>query len=157
MSSPQPSSATGTALKSTASSNAPNEGGLYLFDFDGVVCDSCDECTVSALRTIRRLGALDQPMDTVPDYPPQWLFDKMREIRPAIEVGWQIPVLLSVFSGRFGSQPEAFACLLDQAERRGMSIDLGEADVIQHGADVRLAHYFRPQVVARIQAAQGES
>ena len=89
--------ATSTALKSTTSPNVPNEGGLYLFDFDGVVCDSCDECTVSALRTIRRLGALDQPMDTVPDHPPQWLFDKMRDIRPAIEVGWQIPVLLSVF------------------------------------------------------------
>ena len=107
MSSSQPSSATGTALKSTASSNAPNEGGLYLFDFDGVVCDSCDECTVSALRTIHRLGALDQPTDTVPDYPPQWLFDKMREIRPAIEVGWQIPVLLSVFLNQQYAQEEA--------------------------------------------------
>ena len=29
--------------------------------------------------------------------PPRWLFDKMREMRPAIEIGWQIPVLLSVF------------------------------------------------------------
>jgi len=35
--------------------------------------------------------------DTTQDMPPQWLFEKMREIRPAIEVGWQIPVLLSVF------------------------------------------------------------
>ena len=88
-----------TALKATAVTTGPEDsgGGLYLFDFDGVVCDSCDECTVSALRTIRRLGALDQPLDTVPDHPPTWLFDKMRKIRPAIEVGWQIPVLLSVF------------------------------------------------------------
>jgi hypothetical protein len=29
--------------------------------------------------------------------PPSWLFAKMREIRPAIEVGWQIPVMLAVF------------------------------------------------------------
>lgn len=88
-----------TALKAAAVTTGPGDsgGGLYLFDFDGVVCDSCDECTVSALRTIRRLGALDQPLDTVPDHPPTWLFDKMRKIRPAIEVGWQIPVLLSVF------------------------------------------------------------
>ena len=67
---------------------------LYLFDFDGVVCDSCDECTVSALRTLKSLRVID---DDAPDYPPDWLFSKMREIRPAIEVGWQIPVLLSVF------------------------------------------------------------
>ena len=86
-----------TALKAAATGPEESGCGLYLFDFDGVVCDSCDECTVSALRTIRRLGALDQPLDTVPDHPPTWLFDKMREIRPAIEVGWQIPVLLSVF------------------------------------------------------------
>ena len=73
---------------------ASNKGGLFLFDFDGVVCDSCDECTVSALRTCRKLQVLPEG---APEYPPQWLLDKMREIRPAIEVGWQIPVLLSVF------------------------------------------------------------
>jgi phosphoglycolate phosphatase-like HAD superfamily hydrolase len=78
-----------------AASVPPSEGNaLFLFDFDGVVCDSCDECTVSALRTCRKLGVLDE---SAPEYPPQWLFDKMREIRPAIEIGWQIPVLLSVF------------------------------------------------------------
>jgi hypothetical protein len=66
---------------------------LFLFDFDGVVCNSCDECTVSALRTLKALKV----MNDAPDYPPEWLFEKMREIRPAIEVGWQIPVLLSVF------------------------------------------------------------
>jgi hypothetical protein len=29
--------------------------------------------------------------------PPPWLMESMRAIRPAIEVGWQIPVLLSVY------------------------------------------------------------
>lgn len=43
------------------------------------------------------LKAIPQSEDTSGDVPPKWLFDKMREIRPAIEVGWQIPVLLSVF------------------------------------------------------------
>ena len=87
-----------TSLKGTSASaqSAPSDGGLFLWDFDGVVCDSCDECTVSALRTCRKLGALDH-IESMPDYPDRWLFDKMREIRPAIEVGWQIPVLLSVF------------------------------------------------------------
>lgn len=58
------------------------------------------QCTVSAWRTCHILNAIkgikgDTSLST--DSPPQWLFDKMREIRPAIEVGWQIPVLLSVF------------------------------------------------------------
>ena len=74
---------------------------LFLFDFDGVVCDSCDECTVSALRTCQRLKVFPEDDDkhnwNSMKQPPVWLFDKMREIRPAIEVGWQIPVMLSVF------------------------------------------------------------
>lgn len=76
-----------------ATSLSSTKDGLYLFDFDGVVCDSCDECTVSAWRTCKILNAITEDGAE----PPQWLFDKMREIRPAIEVGWQIPVLLSVF------------------------------------------------------------
>ena len=88
------SSSSTTSLKESKSSS----NGLFLFDFDGVVCDSCDECTVSALQTCQKLGvfAADDENATA-KHPPQWLMDKMREIRPAIEVGWQIPVLLSVF------------------------------------------------------------
>ena len=85
---------TDSKLKMTSDSTNHN---LYLFDFDGVVCDSCDECTVSAWRTCKNLNAIPSEFDTTADTPPQWLFGKMREIRPAIEVGWQIPVLLSVF------------------------------------------------------------
>lgn len=55
------------------------------------------QCTVSAWRTCKILNAIAQDEDASGDHPPAWLFDKMREIRPAIEVGWQIPVLLSVF------------------------------------------------------------
>mmetsp|Transcript_7337 Transcript_7337/g.15083 ORF Transcript_7337/g.15083 Transcript_7337/m.15083 type:complete len:287 (-) Transcript_7337:2197-3057(-) len=72
-------------------------GGFHVFrtmSWIPVVCDSCDECTVSALRTCRILNAIEGETS---ESPPQWLFEKMREIRPAIEVGWQIPVLLSVF------------------------------------------------------------
>jgi len=86
---------TDSKLKMTIDSSTKNS--LYLFDFDGVVCDSCDECTVSAWRTCKILNAIPSDFDTTQDTPPQWLFGKMREIRPAIEVGWQIPVLLSVF------------------------------------------------------------
>lgn len=86
------------SLAAAASSDVPSTGGLFLFDFDGVVCDSCDECTVSAWRTCKILNAIEgEDVDKSADAPPKWLFDKMREIRPAIEIGWQIPVLLSVF------------------------------------------------------------
>lgn len=88
-------SATTRSHATAGGSGADGGGGdLFLFDFDGVVCDSCDECTVSALRTCHRLGVL--PNDDYDTYPSKELFDTMRSIRPAIEVGWQIPVLLSI-------------------------------------------------------------
>ena len=125
---------------------SPRRRRLFLFDFDGVVCDSCDECTVSALRTCHRLNVIavsaakktdsaaadtDDNYNTDNDstdnnnnnntdnnkaiaavimeeaeYPPPWLFAKMREIRPAIEVGWQIPVLLAVLLEQQQQQQE---------------------------------------------------
>ncbi|KAL7434728.1 hypothetical protein ACHAXM_004289 [Skeletonema potamos] len=97
------SSSTVSELKMTNNEgdrSTTKSGSLFLFDFDGVVCDSCDECTVSAWRTCKILNAIPNNFDTTlsdDGRPPQWLFGKMREIRPAIEVGWQIPVLLSVF------------------------------------------------------------
>mmetsp|Transcript_24600 Transcript_24600/g.44179 ORF Transcript_24600/g.44179 Transcript_24600/m.44179 type:complete len:367 (-) Transcript_24600:115-1215(-) len=80
-----------------ATESPSSKDGLFLFDFDGVVCDSCDECTVSAWRTCQILNAITEDGGSSGDTPPKWLFEKMREMRPAIEVGWQIPVLLSVF------------------------------------------------------------
>ncbi len=64
------------------------------------------------------------------------------------------PVLLTVLSGSFASQPLAFAALSDLADRAGSQVDLKDVDVIREAANVRLAHYFRPQIVARIQSLQ---
>ena len=66
----------------------------------------------------------------------------------------KVPVLLTVLAGRFASQPLAFAALKDAADSLGLSFDLAEVDVIREAAEVRLAHYFRPQIVARIQTLQ---
>ena len=68
----------------------------------------------------------------------------------------KVRALLMVLAGSFASQPMAFTCLCDEAERRGIPVDLRDVDVIQAAADVRLAHYFRPAIVARIQELQGE-
>lgn len=61
---------------------------------------------------------------------------------------------LMVLSGSFASQPLAFAALLDGAGDKAADVDLADVDVIREVPDVRLAHYFRPAIVARIQALQ---
>lgn len=68
--------------------------------------------------------------------------------------GDRVPVLLTVLSGRFASQPLAFAALQDAAAGFGSDVDLADVDVIRMAPEVRLAHYFRPQIVARIQSMQ---
>ena len=119
---------------------------LFLFDFDGVVCDSCNECTVSAWRTCKILKAIPGDFDTNQDTPPQWLFEKMREIRPAIEVGWQIPVLLSVFldqqansspSNPALSVPEVLDRYEQLVEEWLKKYDLTEKDMIDTFGQVR--------------------
>lgn len=108
-----------TTMSASAVGSDMDNKSLFLFDFDGVVCDSCDECTVSALRTLKTLKALDEEKNDSPptlEYPPDWLFKKMREIRPAIEVGWQIPVLLSVFLEQQRKQEKDGITMMSVAE-----------------------------------------
>ena len=62
----------------------------------------------------------------------------------------RVPVLLTVLSGLFESQPLAFAALKDAADDLGLTVDLADIDVICEAAEVRLAHYFRPQIATRI-------
>lgn len=68
--------------------------------------------------------------------------------------GDRVPVLLTVLSGKFPSQPSAFSALRAAAAEYDLVVDLADADLIRMAPDVRLAHYFRPQIVARIQAMQ---
>lgn len=66
------------------------------------------------------------------------------------------PTLLTVLSGRFDSQPSAFAALRLAAGHFGLLVDLKDVDVIREAPHVRLAHYFRPGIVGRIQGTQGD-
>lgn len=68
--------------------------------------------------------------------------------------GFRVPVLLTVLSGSFESQPHAFSVLKDEADGLGLAFDMVDVDVIREAPEVRLAHYFRPQIVARIQNLQ---
>ena len=67
----------------------------------------------------------------------------------------RVPVTLTVISGRFDNQREAFGAIVDASYSEGVTVDLADVDVISSAANVRLAHYFRPAIVARIQAMQG--
>ena len=64
------------------------------------------------------------------------------------------PTLLTVLSGQFTSQPAAYAALRRAAERLGLVVDLKDVDVIREAPHVRLAHYFRPGIVGRLQNMQ---
>ena len=71
--------------------------------------------------------------------------------------GVKVPALLTVLAGGFETQPAAFAYLLQEAGRYGLTFDLADVDVIQSARPVRLAHYFRPAIVARIEALMGQA
>ena len=66
------------------------------------------------------------------------------------------PILLTVLAGQFDSQPLAYAALRHAAAQLGLQIDVKDVDVIREAPHVRLAHYFRPGIVGRIQSLQGD-
>lgn len=64
-----------------------------------------------------------------------------------------VPVLMTVLAGTFVNQAAAFFALRMEAERIGVNLLPIDTDVIREAANVRLAHYFRPAIVARIETA----
>ena len=70
--------------------------------------------------------------------------------------GIRVPALLTVLSGQFPNQLLAFSALQDAADSLRLSFDLLDVDVIREASEVRLAHYFRPRIVARIREKQAD-
>jgi len=74
--------------------------GLLTLDFDGVVCDGVAEMVESAWRALKELAP-----------PAPELTDELRTrfgaLRPAIESGWEMVVLLGLLAGRHPSQDAA--------------------------------------------------
>lgn len=68
----------------------------------------------------------------------------------------RVPVLLTLFAGTFPNQAEAFLAFARAAELLGRAVRIDEVDVIREAAEVRLAHYFRPAILARLMDARGE-
>ncbi|MEM7718376.1 MAG: hypothetical protein AAF222_04175 [Pseudomonadota bacterium] len=65
-----------------------------------------------------------------------------------------VPVLITVLSGTFTNQAAAFFVLRTEAAKLGIELLPTQTDIIREAPEVRLAHYFRPAIVARIEEAQ---
>ena len=62
-------------------------------------------------------------------------------------------VTFPILAGVFPNQAEAFRRLQAEASEFGVEVSPREVDVIREAREVRLAHYFRPAIAARIQQA----
>ncbi len=61
---------------------------ILALDFDGVLCDGMREYFESAWHAYRRLRP------AVPPEPPPGLFERFARLRPLVETGWEMPVLM---------------------------------------------------------------
>ncbi|CAH9140403.1 unnamed protein product [Cuscuta epithymum] len=62
-------------------------GDLYALDFDGVLCDSCGESSLSAVKAARvRWPSLFKTVDPLSE---DWIVDHMHIVRPVIEFGYE--------------------------------------------------------------------
>eukprot|EP00262_Sarcandra_glabra_P010092 TRINITY_DN24985_c0_g1_i1.p1 TRINITY_DN24985_c0_g1~~TRINITY_DN24985_c0_g1_i1.p1 ORF type:complete len:269 (+),score=61.22 TRINITY_DN24985_c0_g1_i1:63-869(+) len=62
-------------------------GDLYALDFDGVLCDSCGESSLSALEAAKlRWPPLFDQVDSAME---GWIIDQMHVLRPVVETGYE--------------------------------------------------------------------
>lgn len=83
-------------------------GVVYALDFDGVLCDSVDESSLSALRALSRVWP-DLPGLPSASSPPTWLLAAMRAVRPVVETGYENVLLARALLQRGeGAAADAF-------------------------------------------------
>lgn len=62
-------------------------GDLYALDFDGVICDSCGESSLSAVKAAKvRWPTLFDGVDLAME---DWIVDQMHIVRPVVETGYE--------------------------------------------------------------------
>ncbi len=69
-----------------------NAARILALDFDGTICDGMAEYWQTAWRTYTQVWQLDRLE------PSAGVAEKFRELRPLIEVGWEMPVLIRAIS-----------------------------------------------------------
>lgn len=62
-------------------------GNLYALDFDGVLCDSCGESSISALKAAK--VKWPELFTGVEPETEDWILDSMRTVRPVVETGYE--------------------------------------------------------------------
>ncbi|XP_027349086.1 uncharacterized protein LOC113860776 isoform X5 [Abrus precatorius] len=67
-------------------------GELYALDFDGIICDSCGESSLSALKAAKvRWPGLFDGVDSATE---DWIVDQMHTVRPVVETGYENVLLV---------------------------------------------------------------
>ncbi|XP_057435668.1 uncharacterized protein LOC130728270 [Lotus japonicus] len=67
-------------------------GHLYALDFDGVICDSCGETAISALKAAKlRWPSLFGSVDSATE---DWIVEQMITVRPVVETGYETLLLV---------------------------------------------------------------
>src|SRR5438105_3428585 len=87
--------------------------GLLVLDFDGVVCDGIDEMVETSWRTLVQLTARD-----IPEARRAELHTRFSALRPAIESGWEMVVLLGLLIERDASNDAALRDVAGWAQAR---------------------------------------
>ncbi|XP_071717358.1 uncharacterized protein [Rutidosis leptorrhynchoides] len=62
-------------------------GDLYALDFDGVLCDSCGESSISAVKAAK--VKWPELFTTVDSSMEDWIVDQMHVVRPVVETGYE--------------------------------------------------------------------
>ncbi|XWS32166.1 hypothetical protein CRYUN_Cryun23aG0137600 [Craigia yunnanensis] len=72
-------------------------GDLYALDFDGVLCDSCGESFLSAVKAAKvRWPGLFNGVDSIME---DWIVDQMHIVRPVLEIGYENLLLVRFYPG----------------------------------------------------------
>ena len=131
---------------------------ILALDFDGVLCDGMSEYFGSAWRAWRRLRP------SIASDPPRGLADRFARVRPVVEHGWEMPLLVMALLsgaseaeilerwrpdarlGESGHARDAIAAALDAVRDEWIAGD--EADWLDQ-------HRFYPGVIERLKGLSG--
>jgi phosphoglycolate phosphatase-like HAD superfamily hydrolase len=126
---------------------------ILALDFDGVLCDGMREYFEAAWRAYRRLRP------AVPPEPPTDLFERFARLRPLVETGWEMPVLVHALLERASLtalardwRPEAWlADLGGVPEAVGSELDrVRDEWIARDEAGWLASHRFYPGVIERL-------
>ena len=131
---------------------------ILALDFDGVLCDGMSEYFWAAWRAWRRLRP-----SVAPD-PPSGLVERFARVRPVVERGWEMPlVIMALLSGAGEAEilerwrPEALLGELGHAHDEVAAVLDGVRDewIAADEGDWLDQHRFYPGTIQRIQRLTG--